>query len=69
MGSSVTPGLYKAVYEPFKAAGIRARDGIRKAKEAGHDIPKNDTKETICVSFHVKGICNMNCGWKTDHKP
>ena len=69
LGTAVTPDVYNTVYEPFKSTGIRARDGIRKAREAGHNVPKNDSKETICVSFHVKGICNTNCGRKSDHRP
>jgi hypothetical protein len=57
------------LFAPYRATGKRVREVMRAANEAGNPIPKSDSGSDICVSYHVKGICNSNCGRKLDHKP
>jgi hypothetical protein len=42
---------------------------MQAANEAWNLLPKNDSGSDMCVSYHVKGICNSDCGRKSDHKP
>jgi len=37
-------------------------------KEFGKVI-KNEDGKIICHRFHIKGICDSNCRFKTSHKP
>jgi hypothetical protein len=60
---------YIELFAPFRATGKRVREVMRAANEAGHPIPKSDNGSDMCISYHVKGICNTNCGRKSDHKP
>jgi hypothetical protein len=60
---------YLEVYAPFRATGKRVREVIKTAIQAGHQLPKNDRGVDMCVSFHVKGVCNTNCGRNSDHAP
>jgi hypothetical protein len=60
-------GLYIESYAPFRASGKRVRDIIKAVTLAGNPIPQNDKSMDMCVSYHVKGICNSNCGRRQDH--
>jgi hypothetical protein len=60
---------YIELFAPYRATGKRARDVMRAANKAGNPIPKSDSGSDICVSYHVKSICNSNCGRKSNHKP
>jgi hypothetical protein len=53
---------------PYRESGKRVRDVIKGALERGHTTPKNANGVPMCISFHVKGVCNSNCGRKADHK-
>jgi hypothetical protein len=59
---------YLEVYSPYRSTGKRVRDVIKEAGAAGHKLPKNDAGSDMCISFHVKGICNSGCGRKSDHQ-
>ena len=59
---------YDDSFLPYKETGQRVRDIIKKALEKGHALPKNAQKLDMCVSYHVKGICNTRCGRKADHR-
>jgi hypothetical protein len=41
--------------------GLRVREVIKKAVEGGHPLPKNAQGSDMCMSYHVKGMCNQNC--------
>jgi hypothetical protein len=60
---------YLEVYAPFRATGKRIRPVIKAAIEAGNHLPKNARGTPMCVSYHVKGVCNSNCGRNSDHAP
>ena len=60
---------YDDIFLPYKETGQRIRDILKKAKEAGNPLPKNAWGGDMCVSYHVKGVCNTNCGRKADHRP
>jgi hypothetical protein len=53
---------YLDVYALFRATGKRVREVIKSANQAGNHLLKNDRNVNMCVSFHVKGVCNTNCG-------
>jgi hypothetical protein len=59
---------YKSCFLPYKETGQRVREVIKKAIANGHHLPKNVQSQVMCVSFHVKGICNSRCGRKADHR-
>jgi hypothetical protein len=60
---------YVEAFAPYRATGKRVREVVRAATAAGNPIPKADSGVDMCVSYHVKGVCNSNCGRKSDHKP
>lgn len=60
---------YVETFAPYRATGKRVREVVRAATAAGNPIPKADSGVDMCVSYHVKGVCNSNCGRKSDHKP
>jgi hypothetical protein len=60
---------YLEVYSPYRSTGKRVRDVIKEASAAGNKLPQNDAGKDMCISFHVKGICNTGCGRKSDHQP
>lgn len=59
---------YLEVFTPYRATGKRVRDVIKEAGAAGHKLPKNDAGNDMCISYHVKGICNTGCGRQADHQ-
>jgi hypothetical protein len=70
VNSTVLNPDYKAsLFETYKNRGLVVREVIQRAVEAGRPIPKNDRGQDMCITFHVKGFCNMNCGRKLDHGP
>jgi hypothetical protein len=44
------------------------REVLKKAIELGQHLPKNAQGKDMCVSYHVKGICNSRCSRKMDHR-
>jgi hypothetical protein len=60
---------YLEVYAPYRATGQRVRLVIQSAAKAGHSLPVNDKNVNMCISYHVKGVCNTNCGRSSDHSP
>ena len=59
---------YDDSFLPYKETGQRVRDIIKKALEKGNALPQNAQKLDMCISYHVKGICNSRCGRKSDHR-
>jgi hypothetical protein len=70
VNSTVINPDYKAnLFEIYKNRGLIIRDVIQRAVTAGNPIPKNDQGLDMCITYHVKGFCNVNCGRKLDHGP
>jgi hypothetical protein len=59
--------LYLEAFSAFRASGKRVREVMKTARAAGHAFPKNNKGVDMCVSYHVKGVCNSNCGRASDH--
>jgi predicted RecA/RadA family phage recombinase len=59
---------FDKAYLPYKNSNKRVRDVIKAADERGHAVPRNSHGKDMCVSYHVKGVCNSNCGRKADHR-
>jgi hypothetical protein len=60
---------YLEAYSVYRSSGTRVRDVMKTARNAGHTFPKNNKGVDMCVSYHVKGVCNSNCGRSSDHMP
>jgi hypothetical protein len=60
---------YLEVYAPFRATSKQVREITKSAAQAGHKLSKNNRHSNMCISFHVKGVCNTNCGCNSDHVP
>jgi hypothetical protein len=58
---------YLEAYAPFRSSGNRVREVMKTAHRDGHAFPKNNQGIDMCVSYHVKGVCNSNCGRAADH--
>ena len=59
---------FEDAFLPYKETGQRVRDVLKKATEKGHALPKNAQGLDMCVSYHVKGLCNTRCGRSADHR-
>jgi hypothetical protein len=59
---------YEDCFLPYKETGQRVRDVLKKAIADGNQLPKNAQNQVMCISYHVKGICNSRCGRKVDHR-
>jgi hypothetical protein len=60
---------YLEAYQTFRASGKRVREVMKTAHRDGHTFPQNNNGVDMCVSYHVKGVCNSNCGRSADHNP
>jgi hypothetical protein len=65
----INPDYKTNLFETYKIRGLVVRDVIQRAVTTGNPIPKNDGGQDMCITYHVKGFCNMNCGRKLDHEP
>jgi hypothetical protein len=58
----INPALQK-----FVDMNLRVRDVLQRAGPA-HRVPNNNDKVEMCLSYHLKGVCNSNCSRQHDHK-
>jgi hypothetical protein len=58
---------YKEVFTPYRRTGERVRDIVKQVITNNQPVPLNDAGNPMCVSYHVKGICNTRCGHATEH--
>jgi hypothetical protein len=66
-GEAVRCLPYNEKFTPHRQTGERVRDVVKRAAMAGQTIPQNDAGVPMCISYHVKGICNTRCGRSADH--
>jgi hypothetical protein len=59
---------YEDCFLLCKETGQRMRDVLKKALEKRQHLPKNAKGKEMCLSYHVKGICNFRCRRKADHR-
>jgi hypothetical protein len=57
----------KPALQKFVDMNLRVRDVIVQAGSANR-IPKNNEGVEMCLSYHLKGLCNTNCARSGDHK-
>ena len=48
--------------------GFLIRRVIDDTASQGVDIPETDDGRHFCLSFHLKGMCNSNCGGRHSHR-
>jgi hypothetical protein len=64
----VTNPGYKAIFERFRALRINHGRLLRAVTTRPPASP-HDASVEMCLSYHVKGMCNENCGKAADHQP
>ena len=57
-----------AGHPPAGGLGFRIHRAIDAAVEEGIDIPIRDDSHHFCLSYHLKGVCNLNCGGRHSHR-
>jgi hypothetical protein len=50
-----------------RTGGLSMKMIVKNAKDAGNPVPKNDSGEEMCVTFHCMAVCNNNCSRRWDH--
>jgi hypothetical protein len=68
-GSATRCLHYNDAFTPYRQTGEQVRDVIRRATAAGQSIPQNKVGVPMCIVYHVKCICNTNCGRSANHIP
>ena len=61
---------YKAnLFDRFKSMHLKTRDVLESANTRANPQPfGNDGTTRMCLSFHLKGMCNGRCGRCADHQ-
>ena len=67
-GTMVTNPGFKAIFERFRALRINHGRLLRAVTTRPPSSP-HDASVEMCLSYHVKGMCNENCGKAADHHP
>jgi hypothetical protein len=54
-------------FQKFLDMNLRVRDVLQRAGPS-HRVPNNNDGVEMCLSYHMKGVCNSNCSRHLDHK-
>jgi hypothetical protein len=46
---------------------LRVRDVLQRAGSTNR-VPNNSNGVEMCMSYHLKGMCNTNCSRRGDHR-
>jgi hypothetical protein len=57
-----------SLFSVFKAMNIKTRDILDRTSATPQPV-STDGSTRMCLSYHLKGICNERCGHKADHIP
>jgi hypothetical protein len=63
---NLTPNPELQVFKD-RTGGLSMKMIVKNAKDAGNPVPKNDSGEEMCVTFHCMAVCNNNCSRRWDH--
>ena len=55
------------IFQPFADMSLRIRDVLQRAGTTNR-VPPNATGTEMCLSYHIKGMCNTNCARRGDHR-
>jgi hypothetical protein len=55
------------VFQKFVNMNLRVRDVLQRAGPTNR-VPTNNDGTQMCLSYHMKGVCNSNCSRHQDHK-
>jgi hypothetical protein len=55
------------LFQKFADMNLRVRDVLQRAGPS-HRVPNNGNGVEMCLSYHMKGVCNSNCSCHLDHK-
>jgi hypothetical protein len=56
-----------SAFQRFVDMNLRVRDVLQRAGPS-HRVPSNNDGVEMCLSYHMKGVCNSNCSRSRDHK-
>jgi hypothetical protein len=54
-------------FQKFVDVNLRVRDVLQRAGPSNR-VPNNSGGVEMCLSYHMKGVCNSNCARHLDHK-
>jgi hypothetical protein len=54
-------------FQPFVDLNLRVRDVLQRAGPTNR-VPTNANGVEMCMSYHLKGMCNTNCSRQGDHR-
>jgi hypothetical protein len=54
-------------FQKFVDMNLRVRDVLQRAGPTNR-VPTNNDGTEMCLSYHMKGVCNSNCSRHQDHK-
>jgi hypothetical protein len=54
-------------FQKFVDMNLRVRDALQRAGPTNR-VPTNNDGTEMCLSYHMKGVCNSNCSRHQDHK-
>jgi hypothetical protein len=54
-------------FQPFVDLNLRVRDVLQRAGPSNR-VPTNSSGVEMCMSYHLKGMCNTNCSRRGDHR-
>jgi hypothetical protein len=61
---------YQDRFQKYKEMGLPTRQVKAFCLKQKVKLPWNHAlKKSMCISFHIKGVCNNRCGSSGDHKP
>jgi hypothetical protein len=54
-------------FQKFVDMNLRVRDVLQRAGPTNR-VPNNSNGTEMCLSYHMKGVCNSNCSRHQDHR-
>ena len=55
-------------FDPYKALNPATKKVKERAKVSNVGLPKTSSNNIMCLSYHIKGMCNTCCRFAADHK-
>ena len=57
------------LFDRFKAMNLKTREVLESANTRVNPQPlSSDGTTRMCLSYHLKGLCNGRCGRRADHE-
>lgn len=56
-------------FRRFRNMGIKSADFRTNLRRRNVDLPSNAQGNLMCIAYHLKGLCNVQCFAVADHRP